>query len=135
MIASASPDPNTKVGAIIFRSQDGSVEVEACNTFPDGISGTKKWRLLRPHKYDWIEHAERRAILLAANRRIQIRRCSILVSGGFPCPACSRAIIQSGISSVYYEFRELDVTRWEKTYDISREMLGEAGISFEYISQ
>jgi dCMP deaminase len=49
-------------------------------------------------KYAWVTHAELNAIL---NARQNIKEASIFCTL-FPCPECLKAIINSGITEVFY---------------------------------
>jgi dCMP deaminase len=129
-VAQESPDPHTKVGAVVVDRFCSVVLSFGCNTFPDGVRADLPDRLVRPAKYSWLEHAERRAIFLAARRGVELDGASIFVSGGFPCPDCARAIIQAGIGRVLAESRGVDLCRWESTYEISRRMFDEADVYF-----
>lgn len=98
-IASGSPDPDTKVGAIIINKKHGTA-VSACNSVPDGIDIHPKM-LERPAKYSYIGHAEENAITESARMGIPTEGASIYVSH-YPCRVCARMIINAGISIVYY---------------------------------
>jgi dCMP deaminase len=132
-VALLSPDPDTKVGAVIICERTDRVISEACNTFPDGVSAHNAQRLKRPEKYSWIEHAERRAIFLAARSCRALGDATMYIYGGFPCPDCARAIIQVGIRQVWSEYDDLNVQRWLDSYKISRVMFKESGVDFRRV--
>lgn len=75
-------------------------------------------------KKPYVVHAELNAIL---NSTMNLKGCTLYVTL-FPCNECVKAIIQSGISKVYY----LDDKNAHKEYaEASRKMLTAANIVFE----
>ena len=129
-ISQWSKDKSTKVGAVIV-NRDRRVISIGYNGFPQNINDNIERRHERPAKYDWTEHAERNAIYTAARNQSDLRDCFIF-SNYFPCPDCTSAIIQCGLSGVVY--KHLDVNggknseSWKRSKKISKEMLTEAGI-------
>jgi dCMP deaminase len=98
-IAKKSKDPNTQIGCVIV-GPDNSVRSTGFNGFPRGVGDSLldfPERYERPEKYTWTEHAERNAIFMCQTRPID---CKIYCTW-MPCADCARAIIQSGITSVY----------------------------------
>ena len=93
-----SKDRSTKVGAVIVNSRQVVVAF-GWNGFPRGVDDDVSDRHLRPTKYLWTEHAERNAIYNAAAEGMALRGCRLYTSK-FPCAACARAIIQTGIIEV-----------------------------------
>ncbi len=131
--ACQSPDPTTKVGAAIISVSTGRLISSACNTLPEGVRTDVINRFERPEKYYWIEHAERRAIYLAAKHGCAVGGGIIYVSGGFPCADCARAIIQCGIVKVVAEYAASNVEHWRDIYERSRSMLREAHVAFDVV--
>lgn len=129
--AARSPDPSTQNGAILV---NGNLTVSACNRFPWGILQSQE-RLQGPGKYRFIEHAERNVIYHAA-------RCGVETLGAtlycpwFSCTECARAIIQAGIVRVVGHWLEDHEERydWQETVTAGREMLVEAGVVCDWIS-
>lgn len=124
----ASHDPRTAVGCVVHHSVRG-VLVRAANRVPPGLTATESMRLEAPAKYQWIEHAERSALLAAARDGIAVAGATIYVHGGFPCAECARAIVATGIVAVVYDIGASDIVHWEESYRTSRLMFEEAGIS------
>jgi len=91
-----SEDDSTKVGAVIVK--DDRIVSVGYNGFCRGVDQTLSERHERPTKYLFFEHAERNAIynagrdLHGATMYMNFHPC--------PCADCTRAIIQSGISTV-----------------------------------
>lgn len=98
-VAQWSRDPSTKVGAVIVDPFTRVVQGTGYNDFPRGV----RHELHRYHdrglKYALTVHAELNAILSANSTQ----GCVLFVSSLFPCETCAGAIVQSGISCVYYE--------------------------------
>ncbi len=98
-----SKDPNTKVGACIVSDQKKIVGI-GYNGLPRGCEDEHfPWEpneVYSDSKYAYVVHAEQNAIL---NSNKQLDGCTIYVSH-FPCNECAKAIIQSGIKEVVYEF-------------------------------
>ncbi len=98
-----SKDPNTKVGACIVNSKNRIVGI-GYNGFPRGCEDDVfPWEVssnLSDSKYAYVVHAELNAIL---NSSEKLDGCTIYVSH-FPCNECAKAIIQSGITEVVYEY-------------------------------
>ncbi len=130
--ASWSKDPTTKVGCIIV-SDDNSILVQGYNGVCRGVDD-KEERNERPIKYKFYEHAERNAIFSAARNGITLKGLSIY-SLFFPCPECTRAIIQSGLKKlfVFKDSTNSYYDRYDQDLKISKVMLDEAGVYLNII--
>lgn len=111
-----SKDPNTQVGACIVNKDNRIVGI-GYNGFPKGCEDDEfPWGTSEDFlecKYAYVVHAELNAIL---NANCSLKDCIIYVSH-FPCNECAKAIIQSGITEVVYEFdkhEKLDTNRASK---------------------
>lgn len=124
-VASCSTDTSTKVGAIIINTKTNSLLSSGYNRFCEGVQITPD-RLERPTKYFYTEHAERRAIYLAARYGIVLNDSEIIVTH-FPCADCARAIICSGIKIVAYPKGVVLSTFLVSSYT-ARRMLEESGV-------
>lgn len=89
-----SPDPSTKVGAIVT-NEDGIIVGGGFNSFPEGIPPT--WWDVREQKYKAVIHAEANALLEAG--RFHCLGGTIYVTS-HPCRDCARLIIAAGIKKV-----------------------------------
>ena len=127
-----SPDPSSQNGAVIVKRQEnGTLDVVAngYNHFYRGIPGEVEDRA---QKLREIEHAER-DVIYAAGRRGIATEGSIMVCPWAACTACSRALIQAGISKLV-RLPQNDAIlnpRWEDDGKIADKMLKEAGIEIE----
>jgi len=138
MQARMSPDPSTQTGAVIL-SAYGHL-ISACrNDYPWGVRQSPE-RLIRPLKYQVIEHAERNAVYSAG---VSGASCAegTMVALWAACPDCARAIIQSGIARLvshsYYRTVDLDQSEsnrrnWAESIDIAFMMLEESGVQVEF---
>ncbi len=99
-VATKSKDRSTVVGAIIV-GPDHEIRSTGYNGFPRGVDDDIDSRHERPEKYSWTEHAERNAIYNAARVGIATKGCTMYINWEpSPCDDCSRAIVQSGITTV-----------------------------------
>lgn len=121
--AEASPDPDTKNGAILV-SPLGDVVLAACNRFPRGVEETAaRWE--RPAKYQFVEHAERNAIYQAAHNGLKTAGLT-MVCPWAACAECARAIIQAGIVRLVRE--PLPVSSWSESIALGDQLFSEAGV-------
>jgi dCMP deaminase len=134
-VASWSKDTSTKVGAVIM-GPDRDPRSFGYNGLPRGVNDNRPERFVRPAKYSWTEHAERNALANCNRVGIPTKDCSIYVTH-FPCSHCSRMIIQSGLKSVVVDKESIENEfgeRWSEDFQISYEMLQEAGVSVSLVS-
>lgn len=97
-----SPDPSTKVGAVIV-APDNKPVGSGYNGVPKGICPNHvPWNREGDNpaktKYPYIVHAERNAI---HNATTSTEGCIIYINL-FPCNECAKSIIQAGIREVIY---------------------------------
>jgi deoxycytidylate deaminase len=95
----ASPDPSTKVGALLIHGESGAVIAEGYNGFVRGAPD-HKIPTTRPEKYDYIIHAETNLICNAARHGVSTDKCVIFCTIS-PCIKCMRMLYQAGITEVY----------------------------------
>ncbi len=121
-----SKDPSTQVGACIVNDQKKIIGI-GYNGLPTGIDDNlfpwgNKGDFLDT-KYPYVCHAELNAIL---NSTMDIKGASLYVTL-FPCNECTKAIIQSGIKTLYYisdKYKDLEMTI------ASKKMLDSVGIKY-----
>ena len=97
-VASRSQDPDTKVGCVILDT-DNRIIGTGYNSPPSGVK-LEPQDLIRPHKYQYMVHAELNAILFAESSRL---KGSTLYVPFLPCNDCAKVICQVGISRVVYK--------------------------------
>lgn len=127
-----SKDRSTKVGAVIS-TPDGRILSTGYNGFPRGVNDDRNERHSRPAKYLWTEHAERNAIYNAAYQGIKLEGTALFINWRPPvCADCARAVIQSGIRSVYgteQYFPGHKDGNWRTHLGVAFEMFAEAGVT------
>lgn len=118
LIAQKSKDPRSHVGAVIVGTDNTIISV-GYNGLPRNIE-YKPFRIIKPDKKYYFEHAERNAIYNSIRNHSTIQNATIYTNG-IPCPGCARALIQTGIKTVV-----IDIT-WDK--DLSQERIIESNIT------
>lgn len=97
--ASASPDEQTKVGALLIHGESGAVTAEGYNGFIRGADDDNLPKT-RPEKYDYIIHAETNLVCNAVRHGISTNNCVIYCTIS-PCVKCMRMLYQTGIKEIY----------------------------------
>ncbi len=97
--ASASPDAQTKVGALLIHGESGAIIAEGYNGF---IRGADDENLpnTRPEKYDYMIHAEDNLLCNAVRHGVSANKCVIFCTIS-PCIKCARKLFQAGITEIY----------------------------------
>ena len=129
--AQRSKDPNTQVGACIVNDKNKIVGA-GYNGLPigcsdDEFSWSKEGEFLDT-KYPFVCHAELNAIL--NNIGMDLKGCTIYTAL-FPCNECTKAIIQSGISTVVYLSDKYEKSESARA---SKLMLEKAGIAYRKVA-
>jgi dCMP deaminase len=128
--AQRSKDPNTQVGACIVNDKNKIVGA-GYNGLPIGCSDDEfSWSKegdFMDTKYPFVCHAELNAIL--NNIGMDLKGCTIYTAL-FPCNECTKAIIQSGISTVVYLSDKYEQTDSAKA---SKLMLDKTGIAYRKV--
>lgn len=122
---SLSDDPDTQVGCVLVGGSEQSFMVIDSNRHHTRLE-IEEGMLVRPEKYDWIEHAERNAIFAAAKMGCKLEGSTMYIPG-FPCVECARGIAESGIETLYHG----SVEGWDEErykFNKSRKILEDAGV-------
>jgi len=128
-IAAKSKNPKRKIGAVIL-SPALAIVATGWNGVARGVSDTAP-RYAQPLKEYYMVHAEANAIYNAARAGAKTAGCIMLVTGLMPCAQCANAIVQAGITTVYYpETRRLE-QKWSENFAHSLIILTEAGVCIE----
>lgn len=129
--AKLSRDPRTQNSAIIAErvpATDLYVPlIVAVNNFPVGVAHSAlRWE--RPAKYNYVVHAERNSIYLAAHNNVCTRH-TVMFSPYAPCTDCAHGIIQAGIEELV-RLDNLGNTNqsWAESCSVADEILKEAGV-------
>jgi len=137
-VASFSEDPDTQVGCVVIAA-DGAILSTGANRPARGVRVKQApERLLRPAKYQWIEHAERDAIAAAARRGVALQGATMYLPW-FPCAACANSIVNVGIDALvcYKPSADSAVTRSDDPWNfaIATAILSEGGVDVRYIDK
>ena len=125
-IAEWSKDPSTKVGCVVV-GEDREIRSTGFNGFPRGIEDRLDRLADRDLKYPLICHAEENAIMHAARIGVSLKGCVAYVTWP-PCSRCARSLIQSGVCEIIYPEGCEIPERWREDFEISSEMIEEAGL-------
>jgi dCMP deaminase len=129
-IADWSKDRSSKVGCVIV-GPSNEIRSTGFNGFPRGVADDISERLTRPEKYLWTEHAERNAIYNAARAGISLEGCTMYLPW-FPCAACARAIIQSGICRLVARKPDYSHKKWGRDFTVALKLLQEGKVRIEW---
>jgi len=124
-VATASKDPSTKVGAVIFDDKRRLISA-GYNGLPRGVHDTSERLHDRPTKYRMTQHAERNALAFAA---APTNGATMFITHP-PCASCAGGIIQAGIRHVCYPADSVDavLARWGEDLEAAEHMFNEAGV-------
>ncbi|MBI1364063.1 MAG: deoxycytidylate deaminase [Proteobacteria bacterium] len=138
--ADNSDDKDTPLGVLVVNN-DGIVLAEGYNSLPAGVHAHPE-RTSRPTpathadgdqgKYDWLNHAERKAVCHAARDGNALRGATMYALL-MPCMQCAQAIIDAGIAELVLDYAFTESyrsrgSRWEFDFQRVSTMLAEAGV-------
>lgn len=123
LIAQASKDPSTKVGAKIV-DEDFRPVSEGYNGLPQRIRDTSERWEDRERKYKIVLHAERNALIFAQR---SLKGCTLYTHPFLPCAACASMFIQAKIARVVS--LHSDNPRWAAEHELALELFEEAGVT------
>lgn len=125
-VAGWSKDPSTKVGCVIV-GPDREIRSTGFNGFPRGVADDDRLNN-REQKYPLVCHGEENCILHAARLGVPLRGCTSYCTWP-PCTRCASSLIQAGIAEVVYP-AGLDIPeRWQADFQMSMNLLTEAGVT------
>jgi len=127
-ISTWSKDPRTLIGAIAVK--DRRILSTGYNGFPRGVADDERLDV-REIKHKYVVHAEANCIYNAVHHGVSLAGSTFYVYGLPVCNECAKGIIQSGVTRVVMQLRELPTNKWQDSYQITKEMFREAKISFE----
>ena len=132
-VASWSKDPSTQVGAIAVGPK-GNVIAQGYNGFPRGIFDSPKRLGTKEVKYKYVVHAEMNAIYNACLNGTSLDGSTMYVYGLPVCSECAKGIIQVGIRHVAFLVEDVIPPVWTESWERTRKMFDEAGITYDYVS-
>ena len=128
-VSSASKDPSTKAGAVIYDSMRRPLG-NGYNGFPRGVEDTDERLNDREIKYLMVQHAESNAI----DNSIGSLEGATIYATHFPCAQCAGRIIQRGIRHVVTQKPSDDfMSRWETSVEASLTMFKESGVEVRFV--
>jgi dCMP deaminase len=131
LAAEWSKDPKAKVGAVIVDTQ-GQVAGVGYNGFPKLVEDSAERYSDVETKLEMVVHAEENAILGAG---VRARGGTAYVFGKPVCARCAGSLIQAGIARVIaMEAQDGTDSKWDRSGKLGRQMLDEAKVTFEPIS-
>lgn len=122
-IRSQSHDSNRQVGCVVVTS--GAL-IMTTNRIPEWLDSSRPERREQNEKPYWLEHAELSAIFKAAERGVSLRGAQMYCTR-FPCDACARGILSSGISRLVCPDAEIHHPRWGEKMKRANVILQESG--------
>lgn len=127
-VSTKSKDKSTKCGAVIVDRESNAILSSGYNNPCRGVNDEDPAIHERPEKYFHFEHSERNAIYNAARLGTALEGSKIYITGP-PCMDCARAIVQSGISEVYFKEPSEDFkTRWKESYEKSIKLFNDTNV-------
>jgi dCMP deaminase len=128
-----SHDPASQNAAALVDYKTKRLRVLQANRFPTNVERTPE-RLVRPEKYKFIEHAERKALYLACSEGIATSMMAMYCPW-FACAECARGIIEAKIFKVVGIVHEDESInkRWADTCEVGNIMLDESCVRREYV--
>lgn len=109
VVSKRSKDQNTQIGCVIVDPESRSILTTGYNSFIRGINDYVLERQERPLKYKYFEHAERNAIYNAARNGVRLHKSHAYINAWTPCSDCMRALLQSGISTIYTQVNSSNI--------------------------
>jgi len=146
-IRTTSDDPHVGlgisqgVGCVIYK--DGEILSEAANGFPSTIAPHNlQIEPYSPLRYDFIEHAERRAIFLALKANKSLESATLYCTRS-PCSECARAIVEVGIANVFLSNKITDEKTnymtgekdWRNSQASALRILELSGVNVSYLDK
>lgn len=126
-VARTSNDPDTQTACVIVDTR-GEVIGGDSNRIPRGVEVNER-RTTRPHKYSFIQHAEARAVALAAQEGVKLRGSKMYLNW-FPCAQCAQSIVTAGIRVLNADRAAYEARKDDPRYGFAAAMdiLTEAGV-------
>jgi dCMP deaminase len=121
-VGSWSKDPSTRTGAVIV-DRKGRIVSVGFNGLPQGVDDLPERLNDRALKYKMFAHAERNAIIFAAQ---PLDGCTLYTWPFMSCAPCAAMVIQTGISRAVAPYSENE--RWVEDFKLSETMFAEANV-------
>lgn len=122
VVAKASKDPSSRVGAVLVDEKNRVVSV-GYNGFPRGCSDDENIYKDRNRKLMRVLHAEENAVLFAE------RKAYTSYVTHPPCAHCTAVLIQFGIKRIIYKDIEMNES-WKSSIEEAKIMCAEADVDY-----
>lgn len=132
-ISTWSKDPSRKIGAVAVGFK-GQILAQGYNGHPRGIADTNERLNNREEKYKYVVHAEMNAIYNACLNGTSLDGATLYVYGLPVCSECAKGIIQVGIHHVAFLVEEKVPPIWSESWEKTRLMFEEAGVTYDFVS-
>lgn len=132
-VSTWSKDPSRKIGAVAVGSK-GQILAQGYNGFPRGIEDNSARLNDREQKYKYVVHAEMNAIYNACLNGTSLDGASLYVYGLPVCNECAKGVIQVGVKHVAFLTEEAIPRNWLDSWEQTRKMFVEAGITYDWVS-
>ncbi len=120
-VSMRSKDASTKVGVVIVSREKNHIAI-GYNGFPAGMNeGLSRWE----DKNRYVVHAELNAVI---NAKADLSGWTVYTTM-FPCPECTKMLLQTGVSRVVYKDRSSASVG--DSWELSKALMEEMGISVE----
>ena len=143
--ATKSDDRDTQVGIVLFASHyedhpalrlAGYSVLGGCNRVARRYPGGQWWE--RPQKYDWIMHAERNVVALAARLGVPLLNSIAYVWASRPlfcCAACANDLVAAGVREIVFNHRvDFDGEDAERYgFGAAREIFDLNGVAYRFL--
>jgi dCMP deaminase len=126
-----SKDPRTKVGAVIIGEYD-QVLSQGYNGFPRGLADTEERLHDRQLKNKLVVHAETNALYNALRNGVNLNNAVMYVYGLECCHECAKAIVQSGIRTVYVH-NSIPNKDWQESTNLAKDIFTECGVNYAFV--
>lgn len=128
-----SKDPSSKIGAVLVGTSNQIIST-GFNGFPIGINEDVSERWERPIKYQYVCHAERNAVSLAARTGVSTLNSTLYIYGFgppcVPCTECVKVVLQAGVKRIVGYPDKPAPDNWVDDLAFSLALVKEVGIEF-----
>lgn len=126
-----SKDPRTKVGAVII-GEHGQVLSQGYNGFPRGLKDSEERLNNRTLKNKLVVHAETNALYNALLNGVKLNGATMYIYGLECCHECAKAIVQSGIKTVYVH-NPVKNEDWVESTNLAKAIFNECNVNYHQI--
>jgi len=123
-----STDRSTQLGVVLVKDGEPITSTLSCNSFVRDWD-PEEHDHERPRKYSLTEHAERRAIYMAARNGVATEGLTMYASWA-ACADCARAIVESGITTlVRHSIVDENTEYWNESIALGDRIMEAGGVT------